>query len=292
MKILILGGTGFIGSKIVARRPTWQWTIHGREAGDLLNQNSLSNINDYYDVVINAAGFYGGIVFNQIYQQKILQTNLEMTANIWQLLNRLQPKKFINIGSACIYPKTVTDQIFETQIGDRNYHPSIKFSAVAKHIQLDLLQHSNLNWEYLILSNVYGPGEHLNFEKSHFVGSIIKKLKDNENYVKMLGTGVAVRDFIYIDDVTEAVCRYAELPQATCAPTNIGTGVGTSIASITQQLTQIVNSKIEIDWGSAHDDGVRYKVLNNAKMVRDINYQPMVQLKEGLKQTWEYFKNV
>lgn len=292
MKILLLGGTGFIGSSIISQRPDWSWTVHGSHMADLRDRNSLDKLYGDYDVIINAAGFYGGLVFNQKYQSQILQVNLEMTANIWKLVERLKPKKFINIGSACIYPSTATDRIYESQIGDRNYHPSVKYSATAKHIQLDLLKSSDLQWEYLILSNVYGPKEHLSFEKSHFVGSLIQKLQKNKTSVTMLGTGVAVRDFIYVEDTAEIICKYAELAQATCSPTNVGTGTGTSIYTMTEKLVQIVNPDIDINWGNPNDDGVKSKVLNNDKMIKDINYHPATSLEHGLETTWRYFDSV
>jgi nucleoside-diphosphate-sugar epimerase len=291
MKVLLLGGTGYIGSNLVNQRPNWTWTTVGSRQCNLLDKNSIINIQNKYDVVINVAGFYGGIVFNQRYQKEILYKNLEMTSNVWRLLNQLNPKKFINIGSACLYPRTAINQISESQISDRNYHPSIKYSAMAKHLQLDLLKNYELDWEYLILSNVYGPGEHLSFEKSHFVGSLTKKLQDNKNSVIMLGTGSAIRDFIYISDVAEAICRYAELPKSTCSATNISTGNGTSIFEMTETLTNIVNPNVKITWGDEKDNGVAYKVLNNDKMIKDIDYRPNTSINEGLIKTWEFFKN-
>lgn len=291
MNILLLGGTGYIGSNLVAQRPDWNWTVLDSNQCNLLDKNNVENICGNYDVVINAAGFYGGIVFNQQYQKEILFRNLEMTTNIWRLVYRLTPKKFINIGSACLYPKTATHQIFESQIGDRDYHPSIKYSAAIKHLQLDLLKNYELEWEYLILSNVYGPGEHLSFEKSHFVGSLIKKLQDNKESVTMLGTGSAIRDFIYIKDAAEAICRYVELPKSTCSATNISTGHATSIFEMTQTLTNIVNPNITINWSDKKDNGVAYKVLNNNKMLKDIGFQPTTSIKQGLTQTWNFFKN-
>jgi GDP-L-fucose synthase len=291
MKILVLGGTGYIGSNLSTQRPEWNWTLVGTKQCDLLDKNSIRNIHGDYDVVINAAGFYGGIVFNQQHQKEILYKNLEMTSNIWRLLDHLNPKKFINVGSACLYSKKSTNQIFENQIGDRDYHPSIKYSAAVKHLQLDLLKTYEKDWEYLILSNVYGPGEHLSFDKSHFVGSLVKKLQDNKESVTMLGTGSAIRDFIYITDATEAICRYAELSKSTCSATNISTGCATSIFEMTKTLTNIVNPDIKIIWGDKKDDGAAYKVLNNDKMLQDIGFHPMTSIEQGLTQTWNFFKN-
>lgn len=289
MKILLLGGTGWIGSNIAQQRPSWSWTALGSHQINLLDLNSIDKINDRYDVVINSAGFFGGLVFNQQHKQNILYTNLQITANVWRLVQKLQPKKFINIGSACIYPKHVENTVSECDIDSSNFHPSIEYSARVKHIQLQLMPVLQVPWEYLILSNVYGPGEHVSYEKSHFVGSLINKLKQDKNYVTMLGTGTAVRDFIYIKDAAEAVCRYIEKSEATCQPTNISSGHGITIKQMTEKLVSVARGDSNIQWGNPCDNGVAYKVLDNKKMTKDLDFQPETDINIGLTKTWEWF---
>lgn len=291
MNALILGGTGWIGSYIVKQRPNWNWHVIGSKQVDLMDHNQIHKITGDYDVIVNCAGFYGGLVFNQKYQQQILYTNLVITANIWSLVQKLQPKKFINIGSACIYPSHAKNSIVESQIDPRCFHPSVEYSARAKHIQLEMMPMLEVPWEYLILSNVYGPGEHTSLEKSHFVGSLIKKLKQNKDCVKMLGTGSDIRDFMFINDAVEAVCQFIELDRATCDVYNISSGLGTTIKHTTEQLVDIVNPAAEIIWGDIKDNGTPFKILDNTKMKSVIGYQPQTSMKQGLEKTWEWFKN-
>lgn len=291
MKILLLGGTGWIGRNLVQQRPTWSWTALGSQQINLLDPNCIEKINEHYDLVINSAGFYGGLVFNQQHKQNILYQNLLITSNVWRLVQKLQPKKFINIGSACIYPRHVENIINESQIDGLDFHPSIEYSAKVKHIQLQLMPSLQVPWEYLILSNVYGPDEHISIEKSHFVGSLINKLKHDKNNVKMLGTGSAIRDFIYIKDVAEAICRYVELKDATCKASNISSRQGHTIEQITKKLVSIANASANIHWGDPNDNGVAYKVLNNSKMQKDINFQPEIDIDTGLAETWRWFEN-
>jgi len=291
MNVLLLGGTGFIGSVIQQQRPDWNWTVIGSDQCDLTDAVSVSKIIGNYDVVINAAGFYGGLIFNKQHQHQILYTNTIMSMNICQLVQRLNPVKFINIGSACIYPKTAIGKMSENLIGTGPYHPSVQYSAMSKAWMLETMYTLNVPWEYLILSNVYGPGEHTDFERSHFVGSMLNKINNAGNELQMFGTGAGVRDFIYTEDAVEAICCYAELIDATNSPTNIGTGQGTSIADMTKHLIDISGKEIKINWGDPSDDGVLHKVLDNSKMLKDIWFEPKTLIKDGLTKTWKWFKN-
>jgi nucleoside-diphosphate-sugar epimerase len=289
MKVLLLGGTGFIGRNIQAQRPDWSWTSIGSKNVNLMYEDQVDTIVGDYDILLNAAGFFGGIVFNQQYQREILFRNTIMYSNICKLVDRLKPKKFITIGSACVYPQDVINTMCEDQIGREDYHPSVQYSAMSKQWILKTMQTMDIDWEFLMLSNVYGPGEHLDYEHSHFVGSFINKLKNSSGMVNMLGTGAGVRDFVYITDVAEAICQYCELTTSTRKPTNISTGQGTSIRAITEMLLNLVDPKLKLTWGDPSEDGVLYKVLDNHKMLQDINYQPPTTIEQGLEQTWKWF---
>lgn len=292
MKVLILGGTGFVGSNIVAQRPNWSWTVINSNNCDLLNSNSVEAIVGDYDVVIDSAGFFGGIVFNQQYGRELLYRNITMSANICRLVDRIQPKKFVAISSACIYPQSATDLITESMIGSDNYHSSVKYSGMSKTWLLKTMETMSMPWEYLVISNAYGPGEPLSLEKSHFVGSLFNKIKNSSGTINMLGTGIAVRDFIYITDVAESVCRYCELDTATQKPTNISTGTGISIRDITQLVLNLVDPKLKLNWGSEMDNGVLHKILDNSKMYTDIGFRPQVDLSTGLSRTWDWINTL
>jgi len=289
MNVLLLGGTGFIGTILQQQRPDWQWTSIGSMECNLEDTLQILNISGHFDVVINAAGFYGGIVFNKELQHSILYKNTIISMNVCRLVQRLEIKKFINIGSACIYPGTANGVMKEDLIGTGTYHPSVKYSAMSKAWMLEAMRTLDVPWEYLILSNVYGPGEHVDVERSHFVGSMLNKIKGADKKLNMFGTGAGVRDFIYTRDTAEAVCRYAELATATNAPTNISTGQGTSVREMTQLLVDISEKSIDIVWGDPTDDGVLHKVLDNSKMLNDITFIPSTTIQTGLTDTWNWY---
>ena len=291
MKCLLLGGTGFIGQSIQAQRPKWSWTSVGTADCDLTKDTELSRLHGDYDVVVNAAGFYGGLPFNTKYQREILFRNTAIINNIARLVNDIRPGKLVNIGSACIYPARAENYISEQDLGTGTFHGSVLYSAMTKSWLLQVSQALDTPWEYLILGNVYGPGEHLSFERSHFIGSLANKIKNSTGTVNMLGDGSTVRDFIYIRDTAEAVCRYCELESATKSVTNISTGQGSKINEVVDQLVAISKKDITVQWGNAQDNGVAYKVLNNKKMIQDIGYEPETMLEQGLINTWRWIQN-
>ena len=107
----------------------------------------------------------------------------------------------------------------------------------------------------------------------------------------MIGTGEGIRDFIYIVDAAEAICRYCELETATCSISNISTGRGVSVLSVTNLLIDICKKDIDVVWGNPLDNGVLHKVLNNSKMLDNIGYDPSTSLEQGLEQTWNWIQS-
>ena len=293
MNILILGGTGFIGSHVMVQRPQWNWTVVNQKNHDLTDSKQVDQIQGDFDVVLDCAGFFGGIVFNQRNPREILYKNQIMNMNICRLIDRLNPKKFVAIGSACLYPGSDGTNLIESMIDQPCvYHPSVLYSAMAKSWLLQTMRTMQVPWEYLVLSNVYGPGEPLDFDRSHFVGSLINKIRQAQQSVELLGTGVSVRDFLFVKDAAEAICRYCERSHATNRPTNISTGIGTSVAEMAQLLIKQVNPDLTIKWGgNIKENGVLHKVLDNSKMKQDIAYSPTTSVGEGLELTWNWIKN-
>ena len=289
MKCLLLGNTGFIGSHILQSRPDWNWTLINRNVCDLTDDAQVDNITGEYDVIINSSGWYGGIVFNQLYQEKILYYNTKIHMNVFKIINRLKPKKFINIGSACIYPSK--EVLYEDDLQRNIYHSSVLYSALSKMWMLDMMKTLDISWEYLILGNIYGPKEHTSLEQGHFVGSVIDKIKNTDNKLNMLGTGTGIRDFLYVKDAVESIARYAELKNATNSHTNISSGKGYVIKDITEKLINISNKKLSIQWGDNKDNGVNKKILSNEKMIKDIGNTVSVDIDTGLEETWNWFKD-
>lgn len=291
-EFLILGGHGFVGQAIACARPMWRWHKHTRSQLDLLDYHAVSHaahaLGQHYDVIINAAGYYGGLPFNQQHGADIMYRNSIINANVCRLVQQLKPTKFINIGSACVYPQHATATLDESQIGSGTPHSSVIYSAQSKMHMLDMMDSIGVPWEFLILGNVYGPGEHLDVEKSHVVGGLINKINAAGQVLDVMGTGAAVRDFVYVTDMAETVCRYAHRTVATNSISNVSSGRGTAIRHIVDTLVDVSGKDLEVKWGTSDQDGIAYKVLDNQKMIQDTGYTPATDVHQGLANTWRW----
>ena len=287
MKVLLLGATGYIGSSLSAQRPQWNWTLCSSRTFDLLDFNGVI---DYHDIIINCAGWYGGLPFNRMHTEQIVVKNAQMLATVDRIIRQVKPRKVVSIGSGCIYPGNVKDSITEDLLDTGPYHDSVKYSGVAKRLQLDLLQQlpDSIGWEFLILCNIYGPGEHTNFEKSHVVGGLIQKFLTGKN--TLMGTGTAIRDFFYIKDAAEAICRFVEIP-STKSHTNISSGRGTAIKDLVKPIAKYTNTS-ELIWSNkTSEDGVPIKILDNKKMQEKIGTWEYFGLDKGIKTTVDYIRS-
>lgn len=295
MKILLLGATSFIGKNLELSRPQWEWDLIDSRNCDLTSPSSVAKVKGNYDAIINCAGWFGGLPFNQKHMHDILVENTKILVGVDRLVRRLQPQCAIAISSGCIYPSAVSDRMHENLIGTGPYHPSVAFSGMTKLLQLDMMKNlpPEINWKYLVLSNIYGPGEHLDFDKGHAVGSLIKKLLSANGPIEMIGTGKAVRDFFYIKDVHEAICRYIECDKEVKSPSNISSGRGVSIKELIDHIAYELNFKFEISWNmNSAQDGVASKILDNSKMINEIGQWSFVPIDLGVKNTVNYIKSI
>lgn len=294
MKILLLGASSFIGKDLFSCRPQWEWDLFDSTKCDLTDPEAVKKVKGNYDAVINCAGWYGGLPFNQTHAQDILVKNTAILAGVDRLIRQLEPRCTIAISSGCIYPGSSTDQMSEKLIGSGPYHPSVAFSGMIKLLQLDMMRNlpSHINWHYLVLSNVYGPNEHLDYLKGHAVGSLIRKLLTAQGPIEMIGTGNAIRDFFYISDVHEAICRYVEFSGGTKSPTNISSGYGHDIKTLVNHIANVLKFEQDISWSNnIMQDGVARKVLDNSKMINEIGKWNFMPIDKGIENTVNYVKN-
>ena len=289
-KIVLTGGSGFLLSNLqqdysadyIAPRSSEVNWITGEGVNTLPNQP---------DVFVHSAAIYGGLVFNQQYPERILLDNMRMSINVFDYILTFKPKKVIIIGSACSYPGNATGVLTENMIGSGRMERTVELYAMNKLWQLAASERLLPNWTHLVLANMYGPNDHLDLEKAHVVGALMKKIcnaKRDGTDVQLLGTGEPLRSLVYVKDVC-AVIDYFINNDVPNGAYNIGHDKGLSIRTIAEAIAQTVGYTGNILWGDAKDNGAMVKILDYTKLDTIFPDRPKTDLSKGLQKAVEQF---
>lgn len=302
-KITVTGGVGFLGSHIVDRLKEMgaQVYVPRKAQYDFTDsQNAERWLKDYpSDIMIHCAAYYGGIWINQLHPGKIYYENLVMGAHLMEAARTQGVKKFVGIGTACSYPGYLEGELSENQLWDGIPHETVRNYGLTKKMMAiqgwAYKKEFNFNSIHLILTNLYGPRDTFNPDRSHVVSALIRKwveaFQRGDKHVEVWGTGRPIREFIFVEDAAEAILRATALYDDT-EPLNIGTGIGTSIRELAEMIHDITGFKGEMIWNTDKPDGQMKKILDVSRMKSVLEWEPPTPLREGLSKTIDwYFAN-
>jgi len=299
--ILVTGSNGFLGRFIVQElkdNGVKEKKIYGfrsREFNLLKWQDALRVVKDM-DVVIHAAALVGGIDYNRKNPGEILYKNIIMNTHIIEASRLAGVKKFVGIGSVCAYPKFTSIPFLEKNLWDGYPEETNAPYGLAKRMMLVQIQaykkQYNFNGIYLLLTNLYGPGDSFDLQKSHVISALIKKIHEaklnNQNFVKVWGSGRPTRDFLYVEDAAEAIILAAEKYNKP-EPINVGSGREITIKELTKLICKIMNFDGKIIWDKTKPDGQPRRVLDIGLAKRELGFKPKTDFEEGLYKTIEWF---
>ena len=265
---------------------------------DLMNQK------DVYDflkkekpyAIINAAAKVGGIMANKTYPYQFLLNNMLIQNNLIKSAFDLQIEKFIFLGSSCIYPKYSKQPIKEEYLLSDSLEPTNEFYAIAKISGIKLIEslkkQYGLNYVSLMPTNLYGPKDNFDLNSSHVLPAMIRKfhdakLKNSEN-ITLWGTGKPMREFLYVDDLAEAIIFSLEnqMPEHLY---NVGTGIDVKIIDLANKIKNIVGFTGKIVWNTKMPDGTPRKLMDSSK-INNLGWKHNTDLDEGIIKTYEWFK--
>lgn len=301
MNILVLGATGFVGGRVcralTARGLAFERTsvslgvdLRDREAArDLFQRLKPSH-------VLNCASFVGGIQYGFKYPAEIFDNNARLIANMFAAANEAGVKRIVNPISNCIYPRAKT--LFrEEEIWDGPLDESVLVYGMARKLSWVAAwayskQHG-LDTINLVLSNMYGPEDHFEEERSHALGALVMKMmrakRGGAPSVEVWGTGKPVREWLYVDDGAEAMIRAID-----AAPTtefiNVGVAAGVSVRELAEMIKQRVGYEGELVFDATKADGAPYKTVDGARGRAALGWSPGVGLEEGLTRTIDWYR--
>ena len=264
---------------------------------DLKKQKEL---NDFIrktkpDVIIDAAAKVGGILANKNFPYQFLMENMQIQNNLIDVAYRSGVEKFIFLGSSCIYPKLAPQPLKEEYLLTAALEPTNEWYALAKITGVKaceaIRKQFGKDFVSLMPTNLYGTHDNFDLNSSHVLPAMIRKFheaKQNNNAVVVLwGSGTPMREFLFVDDMAEAVVFALEnqLPDYLY---NVGTGEDLTIKELAATVQKIVGHNGEIIWDDTKPDGTPRKLMDVSKM-NNIGWKHQVNLEEGIHKTYNWF---
>jgi GDP-L-fucose synthase len=298
MKILVFGGSGFLGSRLI---PMLKARGHDVMAPRSAEINLLDEVPDRpefqgLDAVIHAAAFYGGMPFDIENQARVFANNTRMNLNVFEFCRRSMPGKLVTVGSACAYPGYVDHDLKESDFFTGPLHSTVECHGFTKLWMVSAHRAYRATYGLagvnLVPANLYGPGDVYQLDRSHVVAALIKKYTDakiNGGDVELMGDGSPVREFLYIDDLAELIIRAVELAGHEDVPINAGTGLGHSISELAKIIADHLDFTGRTIWNTSMPNGCERKVMDVTRMQAVLGPFAPVPLKEGLARTLDWY---
>lgn len=299
-KIYIAGHKGMVGSAVWRALEAAGYTNligFGSKELDLRNQQAVKDmvLEQQPDVIIDAAAKVGGILANNNYPYQFLMDNMLIQNNLIEASLHVDLKKFIFLGSSCIYPKMAPQPLKEEYLLTGPLEPTNEWYAIAKISGVKLCEAIRKQYgkDYVSLmpTNLYGPFDNFDLQTSHVLPAMIRKFhdaKENGNAaVTLWGSGTPMREFLHVDDLAQGVLFALEnkLPEHLY---NVGTGEDLTIKELAETIQKAVGHEGEIIWDSSKPDGTPRKLMDISKM-HALGWKHKTGLQEGISNTYSWF---
>ena len=306
-KIYIAGHTGMVGSAIWRNLESKGYTnLIGRSSKelDLRNQQAVTDFfeEEKPEFVFLAAAKVGGILANDTYRAEFIYDNLQIQNNVIHQSYVHGVKKLLFLGSSCIYPRNCPQPMKEEYLLTGELEPTNEPYAIAKIAGIKMCESYNRQYGTNFISamptNLYGPGDNYDLEKSHVLPALIRKFHEaklqKKQHVEIWGTGTPQREFLYVDDMADACVYFFEnleadkLYNSGVSHVNIGSGRDLSIIELATIIGNVVGFDGEITFDTSKPDGTQRKLLD-ISLLKNLGWKYNTKLKTGLKSTYDFF---
>ena len=302
--ILLFGSNGLVGSsvkKLFETDENVNLIAATRNDADLFDFESTKNIikKNNPEIIINSAAKVGGIYANNKYRTDFLLNNLKININILEACIGFPDIKIINLGSSCIYPLNAPNPIKETSFLDGKLEETNSPYAIAKITAIELGKSLNLQFGNKVINlmptNLYGPRDNFSDLNSHVIPGLLQRIHNakskNEDSVDIWGSGSPLREFMYVDDLADAI-KYVISNNIEHELLNVGSGEEISIKSLAELISEIVGFNGNLIFDSSMPDGNPRKLLDST-LINNLGWSAKTSLEKGLKLTYDwYVKNI
>ena len=311
-KIYIAGHRGLVGSAIVRQLKERGFTnllIRTHKELDLTNQAQVQNFftQENPDYVILAAAKVGGIHANNTYPADFIYQNMMIEANVINSAYENKVKRLLFLGSTCIYPKAVEQPMREEAILTDVLESTNEPYALAKITGIKLCESYNrqysTDFRSVMPTNLYGINDNFHPENSHVIPALMRRFHEakvsNDTEVIVWGTGNAMREFLYVDDMAAACVYvmnldkviYRQETKPMLSHINVGTNQDLTIKKLAETIAKITNFKGKIKFDTTKPDGPKRKLMDSTRLNR-LGWKFKIGLEQGLKQTYKDYCSV
>lgn len=298
-RVFVAGHRGMVGSAVVRRLAAENCTVltAGRDVLDLTRQAEVEAwmADQRPDAVVIAAARVGGILANDTRPAEFLYENLAIEANLIHAAHRCDVAKLLFLGSSCIYPRDAAQPMAEDALLTGPLEPTNQWYAIAKIAGIKLCQAYRRQYGRDFISamptNLYGPGDTFDLESSHVLPALLRKIheakRDGRDEVVLWGSGRPLREFMYVDDLADALVfllrRYSAEPHV-----NVGSGEEISIRALAETVAGVVGWRGRFVQDTTKPDGTPRKLMDGRRLAA-MGWRARTPLEAGLRRTYDWF---
>jgi GDP-L-fucose synthase len=322
-KIYAAGHRGLVGSAVMRVLEAKGYTNVVTRRSSELDLRKQAEVEEFFEAekpeyVFLCAARVGGIMANSTYKGDFIYDNIMIASNVINAARLSGVKKLINLGSSCIYPKLAPQPLKEEYLMTGPLEPTNEPYAIAKILAIKLCRYFNeqygTNFLSVMPSNLYGPNDNFDLETSHVLPAMIRRFHEastakksgtkagasgeegadgtltEEAEVVLWGDGSPRREFLYVDDLADALLFLMERKNADEIGEfiNIGTGEDVTINELASRIAKITDYRGEIEWDTSKPNGTPRKLLDVSRM-RDLGWVARTSLWEGLEKAYRWY---
>ena len=302
-KIYIAGHKGMVGSACWRKLELKGYSnLLGKSSSELdltVKNDVFDFINKHKpDVIINAAAKVGGIVANSENKLSFMLDNISIQNNLLEAALDNNIPNFVFLGSSCIYPKHAIQPMNENALLTGLLEPTNEGYALAKITGVKaiefLRERQDINYYSLMPTNLYGENDNFDLKTSHVIPGLIAKMYqaklENKPFVKLWGDGSPMREFMHVDDLAEAII-FSLNTKLGDTLYNVGSGQEVTIKELANTIAQVIGYSGSVVWDIEKPNGTPRKLMDSTKFL-NLGYKAQVDLFEGIKKTYEFYKTI
>lgn len=310
-KIYIAGHRGLVGSAVLRNLESKGFNnllTKSHKDLDLTNQTKVKNFfeKEKPDYVILAAAKVGGIYANNTYPADFIYQNTMIETNIIHSAYENKVKRLLFLGSTCIYPKEIEQPMREDALLSNKLEPTNEPYALSKILGIKLCESYNrqhgTDFRSVMPTNLYGINDNFDPENSHVIPGLMQRFHNakinNDNEVMVWGTGNAMREFLFVDDMAEASLFvlgidkeiYDENTLPMISHINVGSGKDITIKELAEIMKEVVGFEGKITFDNTKPDGSPRKLIDVSRLSK-MGWKNSTSLREGLELTYNWYKN-